>query len=382
MDHSSRLPLLSLVGALCLFAPAAPAASDEPPFTQQTARDIIAESRRVVSGHGVETQLAIPIQGTQQWISVRGHDTRNPILLFIHGGPASPDMPLAYTFQTPWEDYFTVVQWDQRGAGKTYAANDPKRVAATMTVEQMTADAVDVVRYLRKTYHKDKIFVLGHSWGSVLGVKLAAAHPEWLYAYVGVGQMVNMRKSEADGYRYALERARAENNRQAIADLTAIAPYPPASGPLDLVIIGKQRKWLEHYGGLAWGRGGFEFDAEAEMLAPEYSDRELDAIGAGSGFTFQHLIAAVTAVDLSALTTFAVPIFLFEGRHDYSVSHERAAAWFATVKAPTKELVWFEDSAHMTMQEQPGRFLVHLVEDVRPYAVKAGDAAPDELVTH
>src|ERR1700691_5814898 len=98
-------------------------------------------------------------------------DRDNPILLFLHGGPAAPEMPTSWTFESPWEDYFTVVQWDQRGAGKTYASNDPKALAATMTVKQMTSDAEEVVRYLQNTYGKKKIFLLGHSWGSVLGVE-------------------------------------------------------------------------------------------------------------------------------------------------------------------------------------------------------------------
>jgi pimeloyl-ACP methyl ester carboxylesterase len=351
-------------------------------FTRQDARDIIASSRKIVSPPGIETQLAIPVNGTQQWLSVRGHDARNPVLLFLHGGPASPDMPLAYTFQTPWEDYFTVVQWDQRGAGKTYAANNPEQLGSTMTVEQMTADAEEVVSYLRRTYHKKKIFLLGHSWGSVLGVRLAQAHPDWFYAYIGVGQVANFRESEADGYRFALREAKAHDNQEALRDLAAIAPYPPTDKPLDLALIDKQRKWLEYYGGLAWGRTGFKFDVEAEKIAPDYTDSDLAAIDQGSLFSLTHLLGPLSDVNFDKVTHFDLPILLFLGRHDYSVSHEVSARWFATLKAPAKKLVWFEDSAHMVMQEQPGRFLMHLVNDARPYAVKAGDAAPDETVDH
>jgi pimeloyl-ACP methyl ester carboxylesterase len=349
---------------------------------RQEAREIIAASRRIVSGHGIQAQLAIPVNGTQQWISVRGNDARNPLLLFLHGGPASTDMALAWTFQTPWEDYFTVVQWDQRGAGKTYAANDPAKVAAGMNIAGMTADAEEVVAYLRRTYGKKKIFLLGHSWGSVLGVRLARAHPDWFYAYIGVGQIANMRDSEADGYRFALEEARKQGNQEALRELAAIAPYPTPGKPIAFATIGAQRKWLEHYGGLAWGRTDFQHDSDAEKLAPEYSDDDLAALDKGSLFSLGHLLAPLTEVDFTHETRFALPILLFLGRHDYSVSHNVSARWFATLHAPTKKLVWFEDSAHMVMQEQPGRFLMHLVNDARPYAVKAGDAAPDEITEH
>ena len=105
-------------------------------------------------------------------------------------------MPLTWTVESPWEDYFTLVQWDQRGAGKTYASNDPKVIAPTMTIPQMTSDTAEVVRYLRERLHKRKIIVVGHSLGSVLGVALAQQHPEWMYAYVGVGQYVSSQLNE------------------------------------------------------------------------------------------------------------------------------------------------------------------------------------------
>ena len=171
--------------AACL--PLIAAADEKKPFTQDTARSIVRELQKVVTPGGIDQQIEIDIGGIKQWITIRGRDLNNPILLFIHGGPAAPEMPTSWTFQNPWEDYFTVVQWDQRGAGKTYNANDPKKIAPTITVQRMEQDAQEVVQYLRKTYHKDKIFVLGHSWGSFLGLELAKEHPEWLYAYVGMG---------------------------------------------------------------------------------------------------------------------------------------------------------------------------------------------------
>ena len=143
---------------------------------------IIAASRKIVSPNGVDELLPLQINGSTQWVSIRGKDRRNPIILFLHGGPGSPTMPADYTFQTPWEDYFTVVQWDQRGTGKTYAANDPNMLASTMTITQMTSDTEEVVQYLLKTFSKRKIFLLGHSWGSVLGLAVAQRHPEWLHA--------------------------------------------------------------------------------------------------------------------------------------------------------------------------------------------------------
>ena len=175
----------------------APAASSASPATSSSSaqrmipRDevarIIANTRRIVSPNGVDERLKLRIGGIDQWVSIRGRDRRNPILLFLHGGPAAVTMPVGYTYQSPWEDYFTVVQWDQRGAGKTYAANTEQQMAPGMTIAGMTDDAVQIVQYLREHYGKQKIFLLGHSFGTVLGTRLARQHPDWFHAYIGVG---------------------------------------------------------------------------------------------------------------------------------------------------------------------------------------------------
>ena len=328
---------------------------------------IIADSQKIVTPNGVEELLPVQINGITQWLSIRGRDRRNPILLFLHGGPGSPTMPAAWTFQSPWEDYFTVVQWDQRGTGKTYASNDPKALAPTMTIEQMTSDAEEVIRFLQTRYHKREIFLLGHSWGSVLGINLAQRHPEWFYAYLGVGQMINMQKNEVEGYRFALDQAREHHNDEAVKQLTALAPYP---GKLTFDRIGVQRKWLMFYGGLTWGRTSFAYDANTWTLSPDYTDKDLSEVNNGSLFSVTQLLTPLENVDFDSITHFRCPIVLFEGRRDYDVSHDLAAQWFSHVTAPRKKLIWFDNSAHMVMQEEPGRFLYHLVTDVRPLAVK------------
>ena len=162
-----RLALLLWMAVQCIAQaqPAHPpvAAPQTQPgaMSRREVSDIIAATRRIVSPNGVEDLLPVQINGATEWLSIRGKDRRNPVLLFLHGGPGAPSMPEAYVFQSPWEDFFTVVQWDQRGAGKSYAANDPKALASTMTIEQMTSDAEEVTRYLQKRFAKQKIFLLG-----------------------------------------------------------------------------------------------------------------------------------------------------------------------------------------------------------------------------
>jgi pimeloyl-ACP methyl ester carboxylesterase len=347
-------------------------------LTREEVTGILRENRKIVSERGVEESTTIRIGGIMQAISIRGRDTRNPILLLVHGGPASPEMPHAFTFQSPWEDYFTVVEWDQRGAGKTHAANDPTGLGDTLTIARMSADTIELTDYLRNRFHKQKIFLLGHSWGSVLGATVAHEHPELLYAYIGVGQVVNDQRSEELGFKATLAAAQADHNTQAQHDLATLAPYPGATMTLQRVSL--ERKWLEYYGGLAWRRHGFDWVASTWELSPDYSEAQLNAIRKGSVFSITQLLPQLAAFNLDNVTSFRCPIFLFTGRHDLSVSHELAAQWYEKLHAPKKELVWFDNSAHLPMLEEPGRFLQHLVNDVRPIAVRAGDAAPEGKV--
>ena len=339
---------------------------------------IIATSRKIVSPNGIEEMVKLHINGIDQWLSIRGKDRRNPILLFLHGGPASPSMPEDYTFQAPWEDYFTVVQWDQRGAGKTYAANSEQAMAPGMTIDGMTDDAAQVVQYLRQHYGKRKVFLLGHSWGTVLGVQLAQRHPDWFYAYISVGQVVNGRRNEELGYDFALREAKAQGNDKAVRELTSIAPYP-GSAPLTVERIGVRGKWEMYFGGLTYGRKDYQYEVDAEELSPDYSQSDLDAIDKGSLFSLNHLLQPFLSVDFDKVTQFGCPVIVYAGQHDYTTSHELAEQWFAHIHAPSKHLVLFADSAHMIMQEQPGRFLMHLVTDALPLAQKVGDAAPAEV---
>ncbi|HMM67279.1 MAG TPA: alpha/beta fold hydrolase [Dokdonella sp.] len=363
---------VAMAGA-CTPLPAAEAAA---PHNRAEATRIIADMRRVVADNGIERLEAVRIGGIDQWVSIRGSDRRNPVLLMLHGGPGWVAMPSSWYFQRGWEEYFTVVQWDQRGAGKTYVANDPATVAPTMTRGRMVADAEEMVAWLRREFDKKKIFVLGHSWGSYLGLELAQRRPEWLHAYIGIGQITNAPESERRGWTWTLQQAQRDGNAQAVAELEALAPYAKGSDAIPLDSLFRQRKWLNHYGGMVHNRQGGDAEAAAINLSPEYSDLDVAGTWKGNEFSMEHLLASVLTLDMTTIRTLKTPLFLFLGRHDHNVSAELAAEWFKTVKAPRKQLIWFEQSAHEVMNEEPGKTLITLVEKVRPIARRAGDVAP------
>jgi proline iminopeptidase len=362
--------LMLVAAAFWASAGAQTPAAEKSGLTRAEVTSIIGEARKIVSPNGVEELLEIPIGGTKQWISVRGRDRGNPVLLMIHGGPASPEMPSSWFFQNGWEDYFTVVQWDQRGSGKSYGSNDPDIIRPTLTAQRMVDDAGEVVQFLRKRYAKDKIFVLGHSWGSLVGISLAHAHPEWLYAYIGSGQMTNGRENERVAYANTLRAAEVANNSPAIKELKAIAPYPEADGSVPIEKIGTERKWSVILGGLTYRRSTYGYYENLFRLSPEYTEQDVAAIDKGSALSLGPLLPVLSGFNYSNVTEFKCPILLFEGRHDDTTPSEIAARWLERVQAPGKKLVWFENSSHMVMVEEPGRFLVHLVQDARPYAVQ------------
>ncbi len=196
------------------------------------AKSIIASARKIVTPNGIERLETVRIGGIEQWVSVRGHDRNNPVLMFIHGGPGYVSIPMSWWFAQGWDEYFTVVQWDQRGAGKTYEINDPATVAPTMTLDRMVDDAIEMAEWARRELGKAKIVALGHSFGSYVGLMMAHRRPDLLHAYVGVGQLSNGPESERRGWTFAMESARArrqrEGRRGAAGDRAVLRARAPA----------------------------------------------------------------------------------------------------------------------------------------------------------
>jgi pimeloyl-ACP methyl ester carboxylesterase len=346
------------------------------PSSRAEATAIIAEARKVVTPNGVERLEKVRIGGIDQWVSIRGADRRNPVLLFIHGGPGYISMPMSWWFSRGWEEYFTVVQWDQRAAGKTHLLTDPATIAPTLTLERMEADAEEMAAWVRKELGKKKIFVVGHSWGSYLGLELAKRHPDWLYAYIAVAQLADGPESERRGWQFAMDAARRAGDMQAIHELEAIAPYAPDNKPVPLNNIYTQRKWVGVYGGVMAYRKDNQAESALADLSPDYTDEDIPHIWDGNKFAAPYLLPQVLSLDLSTTKKLACPLILFEGRHDFNVNAEVAASWFEKVEAAEKHIVWFEHSAHLPMTEEPGKFLLSLVRYARPIAEREGDVAP------
>jgi len=366
-------PILAAVSLLLSSLPAH-AESDTAPRNRAEAVRIIAGLRQIVTPDGIERLEAVNINGVDQWISVRSRNPGNPVLLVVHGGPGWVAMPTSWYFAQGWDEYFTVVQWDQRGAGKSY---NPDHPVADLTIDQMKQDIDAVIGWVRSETRQDKIFLLGHSWGSWLGLDVARRHPEWLHAYIGAGQVIDMRESERRGWAWAMARARDTGNETAISELQSIAPYAEGGTPVPTSSLYLQRKWVNAFGGAAYNRPDASFEGAAMALSPDYTDQDVKQVWKAQDVSVERLMPAIMETSMSSLAELEVPTFLLLGRHDINVSAGVAAEWFARLDAPHKRLVWFEHSAHEMLVEEPGKAFLTLINEVRPHAASGAPSAAE-----
>ncbi len=353
-----------LAGAACSCANAQQC-PDTAPY--EKAREVIQDLERIVAPSGIQGSYETRIGGIDQWINVRGQDKANPMILFVHGGPASPLTPQVWQFQRPIEEYFTVVNWDQRGAGKTYREDHSETLGDTLHIPHYVDDAIEVAEHVRKRYGKDKLILMAHSWGTVVAMNAALKRPDLFHAYVGIGQVINTRDNEKLSFEHGMAQAKAHGNAAAVKELESIAPYP-GNEPITRDRINLARKWAQFYGGLSAFRESSRYFFRAPLLSPEYDAADVCAIDQGSLFTLGRILPEFVSVDFKNVRSFPIPVVMFMGRHDYTTPSEPTAAWLSGITAPYKKGVWFERSAHMIPWEEPGKMLMSLIEHVRPLA--------------
>lgn len=330
---------------------------------------------------GIEELKKVQIGGVDQWLHIRGRNRHNPVLLFIHGGQGSPMIGLMDAIQRPWEDFFTVVQWDQRQTGKSYYPADD--VNKPLTVNQFIDDTEEVIQYLRDYLKKEKLFILGHSWGTVLGMHMVKRHPEWLHAYIGVGQVVDMAESERVLYERLLSHARENNRTDLISRLEEITPFFEAYSPQrEKTFVDNcsfVRKELSRLAGET-GMHHMLWDDVVSMLAldgaisPHLTLTDLSHSIISDEVAWSRPPYAFTkeflSIDLPSDigNSFDTPIFFFSGVHDWQTPVSLSDQWFSQINTTHKELLHFQESSHFIFNEEPGKVLIALVNKVLPYA--------------
>lgn len=339
--------ILILLGALQLWSPGKPT-----PFVD--------ENGSLLAG-SISEKVFVNINGVEQGMFIKTKDATHPVLLYLHGG--MPDYFLTQRYPTGLEDYFTVVWWEQRGSGISYSADIPPE---TMTLEQMISDTLEVTNYLRHRFGKEKIYLMGHSGGTIIGIQTAARAPELYYAYIGVAQMSNQLKSERLAYEYMLQQFKESGNTKMVRKLEE-APVTMTGGTPDAYLA--LRDEAMHSLGI-----GTTHDMDSVITGiflPSLTSRDYTLsekintwrAKANSGMAL--LGDDMLATDLSKeVTELSIPVYFFEGIYDYTCSYTLAKEYFDQLKAPIKGFYTFEQSAHSPLFEEPEKMGRILQEDV------------------
>ena len=297
----------------------------------------------------------IPVNGVMQRIHVRTNNESLPVLLFLHGGPGVVNRHSIMTDHKDLLDTFTLATWDQRGTGGSY-----KGVTIdTLTIDQLVSDAEVVVEYLCEQFNKEKIFIIGGSWGSLLGTRLAYVHPEHIAAYIGFGQFVNGEKNELISFQYTLDAAKVAGDQDAVKQLEKVGPPVKGQykGGFDGMMV--QRNLMMKYGGYSKSekeRSYMDAIIKPMILSGEYSISDFVGVALGYKKVLKAMWNEIGAEDLSQYTDFKVPFLVFDGKLDMNTPAELVEDWFNKIKAPHKELIWFEHSGHNPMTDEPERF--------------------------
>lgn len=312
---------------------------------------------RIVPGSIARMEM-IPIGDIPQQVWFRGIDTHNPALLILHGGPGISEAALYRSFNSELEQHFLVVNWDQRGTGRSFHTNVPPE---SMTIAQFLQDLDEVIELIRARFQKQNVVLFGDSWGTALGTIYAIHHPEKVAAYVGIGQVANMPWGELLSYEYALTQASVKANEQAIKELRAIGPPPHT---IDDMLI--SRRWVEQFGGAFHNTLSTGKLVRAAVNTDEANLFDLILFGRGNRFSLEHLWPEFSQLDLTTYTHFHMPLFFLLGRHDWQVPAILAASYYETIEAPYKRLIWFEHSAHHPPFEEAENFNRIMIEEILP----------------
>lgn len=367
-----KVMMTLVMGLVLFFATAAGAAL----LWRMKLQSDVLEATAIDTDGGIDQLERIEINGSHQWIQMRGHDADAPVLLFLHGGPGSAEMAWGREQSLKIEKHFVMVHWDQRASGKSRGEGfDPD----DLTIEQFQSDTVAVINYLRTRFNKDKVYLVGHSWGSVLGTLVARDNPELLHAYVGLGQVVNMVENEEVSLRFVLEAAREDGNEKALKELEGLSP-PYADAPEELFV---QRKWLGHYRGSFYAISLTDL-VLASFAAPEYTLRDIYESIEGAIELAPLMWPELSAIDFfEQAPKLDVPVYFFTGRHDYNTPYEISQRYFEMLDAPHKEYIWFEKSGHFPNIEESMRYQNLLLEKFLGIKQEKEDdlSIIDEMVT-
>lgn len=306
-------------------------------------------------------KIFIEINGARQGMFLQSESTENPVLLFLHGGPGSPEIAFNQKYPSGLEKLFTVCWWEQRGSGISYNRNiKPEE----MTIEQMISDTIEVTHYLQKRFGKERIYLMGHSWGSFLGVLAVQQKPELFHAYIGVGQVAHQDKSERLGYTYMLEEFSKRNDTRMVSRLKKFNINDGA--PISMEYLGLRSTGMNKLGiGVMHNMSSMLECVSIVLSYKGYTLREKFRFALGSSFSLKNLFDAVVKIDLiKQVQSLQIPVYILQGIYDYQVSYALAREYAKALNAPIKGFYTFENSAHSPCFEEADKMCNILRVDV------------------
>jgi len=337
-------------------------------------------SAEITSPNGIESLEEIVVNGDRQWIYIRGHNRNNPVMLYLHGGPGMSEMPLARAFGGTLEQHVTIVHWDQRGSGKSRAG---RARPDELSVQTYLDDVLALTHQLRARFNQDKIYLVGHSWGSLLGVLTVRDHPDLYHAYVGVGQALAWPGGFDETQRLVTDAATKAGDTETLEAFAELPEdWPPredVDGLLERIGV-IQAPLVRYQTSIHASKSNSLFDGDIVLdvvTSPEigvYEAMGMLDLSDASKALMADLYGRDLRVDLG--TEYEVPMFIFQGEHDWQTPTSLVKPWFEELSAPHKSYVPFEHSAHIVINEEPGKFLYELIEQVRPFALDEGEANP------
>ena len=339
--------LLILLGVLLWWSPGKPL-----PVVDQSGKPVVGS---------ISEKTFVEINGVRQGMFIKSRDASNPVLLYLHGG--MPDYFLTQQYPTGLEDLFTVVWWEQRGSGLSYSPDLPQD---TLTVDQLVSDTLAMTNYLRQRFNQDKIYLMGHSGGTLIGIKAAARAPELFHAYIGQEQMSYQLKSEKLAYDYMLAEFKKNGNADMARKLEAAPVTMSVPLPASYVLV---RDDAMHSLGI-----GTTHDMRSVLtgiIIPSFQFREytlgekINLWRAKSQSGISIVWSEMLATDLNKdVPELRLPVYFFGGVYDYTVSYSEAKSYFMSLKAPLKGFYSFERSAHSPLFEEPGKARQIMQQDV------------------
>src|SRR3989344_1386796 len=296
----------------------------------------------------------ISLNDLKQTVLIRGKSTKNPLLIFLHGGPGCSEMGLFNHFNKKLENNFIVVNWDQRGTCKSFYNGTLAK--ETITIKNLVDDLHKLTLYVTKKFKKKKVYLIGHSFGTILGLLFTHKYPELVHSYVGVAPFLDPKRAERIVYNFLLTAAIDQENKKAIKELKNIKDIPNNSEEyLDKVTV--FRRWVHKFGGSLYGESNLSKLSRALVRSKEYSFRELMNYEKSNLFSMKCLWKEMVNINMfNLIKEIKVPVYFAVGRHDYQTPSLIAKEYLEKLQAPKKELIWFEKSAHNPMYEEPDKF--------------------------